>query len=160
MAQAQEQSHSTAGGSHAGHDHTAGANEKSLKIALGLTSSFLLVEFVGGIVTQSLALISDAAHMLTDVAALAIALVAIRIGKRAADSRRTFEDRRRHEQRPGDAGAQRSPRHLHCPPALGQHGGQHEAEPQNLGFAFLYNALASRSQQACCTRPPAGCSLP
>jgi cobalt-zinc-cadmium efflux system protein len=78
------------GGSHAGHDHTAGANEKSLKIALGLTSVFLLVEFIGGIMTESLALISDAAHMLTDVAALAIALVAIRIGRRAADTRRTF----------------------------------------------------------------------
>ncbi|MBA2964675.1 MULTISPECIES: cation diffusion facilitator family transporter [Ramlibacter] len=73
-----------------GHDHTAGANERSLKIALGLTSSFLLVEFVGGIVTQSLALLSDAAHMFTDVAALVIALVAIRMGQRAADSRRTF----------------------------------------------------------------------
>jgi len=78
------------GGGHAGHDHTAGANERSLRIALGLTFAFLLVEFVGGIVTQSLALISDAAHMLTDVAALAIALAAIRVGKRSADDRRTF----------------------------------------------------------------------
>ncbi|GAB3660731.1 cation diffusion facilitator family transporter [Ramlibacter alkalitolerans] len=78
------------GGSHAGHDHTAGANERSLKIALGLTTAFLLVEFVGGVVTQSLALISDAAHMLTDVVALAIALMAIRVGRRSADARRTF----------------------------------------------------------------------
>jgi cobalt-zinc-cadmium efflux system protein len=45
---------------------------------------------VGGIITQSLALISDAAHMLTDAAALGIALMAIRIAKRAADKRRTF----------------------------------------------------------------------
>lgn len=51
---------------------------------------FLFVELVGGIVSQSLALISDAAHMFTDVAALAIALMAIRIAKRPADSRRTF----------------------------------------------------------------------
>ena len=78
------------GGSHAGHDHTAGANEKSLKTALALTFAFLLVEFIGGIVTESLALISDAAHMLTDVAALAIAIVAIRVGRRSADDRRTF----------------------------------------------------------------------
>ena len=78
------------GGGHAGHDHAAGANERSLKIALALTSAFLLVEFIGGIVTQSLALISDAAHMFTDVIALVIALAAIRIGKRPADSRRTF----------------------------------------------------------------------
>jgi cobalt-zinc-cadmium efflux system protein len=75
---------------HAGHDHAAGADERSLKIALGLTSAFLLVELAGGILTRSLALLSDAAHMFTDVMALAIALVAIHIGKRAADSRRTF----------------------------------------------------------------------
>lgn len=72
------------------HSHAAGGNEGSLSIALALTATFLVVEFVGGIVTQSLALISDAAHMLTDTAALAIALAAIRIGKRPADKRRTF----------------------------------------------------------------------
>lgn len=75
---------------HAAHDHTAGANQRSLKIALVLTTAFLFVELVGGIVTQSLALISDAAHMFTDVAALAIALMAIRIAKRPADDKRTF----------------------------------------------------------------------
>lgn len=73
-----------------GHSHTAGANERSLKIALGLTTTFLLVELVAGVLTQSLALISDAAHMFTDTAALAIALVAIRMGQRAADTKRTF----------------------------------------------------------------------
>ncbi|MFG6464038.1 cation diffusion facilitator family transporter [Roseateles sp. DXS20W] len=82
-------SHDHAHGS-AGHDHTAGANQRSLKIAFGLTTVFLFVELVGGIVSQSLALISDAAHMFTDVAALAIALAAIRIAKRPADARRTF----------------------------------------------------------------------
>lgn len=73
-----------------GHSHTAGANERSLKIALGLTATFLVVELVAGIVTQSLALISDAAHMFTDTAALAIALIALQIGKKAADAKRTF----------------------------------------------------------------------
>jgi len=75
-----------------GHDHShgAGVNEKSLTIVLALTAVFLVVEVVGGVLTQSLALISDAAHMLTDAAALAIALAAIRIGRRAADRRRTF----------------------------------------------------------------------
>ena len=52
--------------------------------------AFLVAEVVGGILTNSLALISDAAHMFTDTAALAIALAAVRLGKRAADSRRTF----------------------------------------------------------------------
>ncbi len=72
------------------HNHAAGANEKSLRIALALTALFLVVEVVAGLITQSLALLSDAAHMFTDVAALAIALVAIQIGKRPADKRRTF----------------------------------------------------------------------
>src|SRR5450830_1396493 len=72
------------------HDHASGSSERALWIALGLTSSVLVAETVGGIVTGSLALISDAAHMLTDSAALAIALVAIRIGQRAADKKRTF----------------------------------------------------------------------
>ena len=72
------------------HNHAAGGNERSLKIALALTTAFLVVELIGGIVTQSLALISDAAHMFTDVAALGIALAAIRIAKRVADERRTF----------------------------------------------------------------------
>lgn len=75
----------------AGHEHShATGNERALKIALALTSTFLLVELVGGILTKSLALISDAAHMFTDTAALAIALAAIQIAKRPADKARTF----------------------------------------------------------------------
>lgn len=73
-----------------GHDHASGKSERALWIALGLTSSILVAETIGGVVTGSLALISDAAHMLTDAAALAIALAAIRIGKRAADRQRSF----------------------------------------------------------------------
>ena len=65
-------------------------NEKFLWIALGLTSSFLIAEVIGGIVTGSLALLSDAAHMFTDASALAISLAAMRIAKRPADLRRTF----------------------------------------------------------------------
>lgn len=76
----------------AGHAHgvPAGQNEKPLWIALCLTATFLIAEVVGGILANSLALLSDAAHMFTDAAALAISLAAIRIGKRPADSRRTF----------------------------------------------------------------------
>ena len=76
-----------------GHEHshvTADSNERALWFALWLTTGFLVAEIIGGIVTNSLALISDAAHMFTDTAALAIALAAIRIGKRPADGRRTF----------------------------------------------------------------------
>jgi cobalt-zinc-cadmium efflux system protein len=49
-----------------------------------------VIEVVAGFITQSLALLSDAAHMFTDAAALAIALVAIRLGKLPADNKRTF----------------------------------------------------------------------
>ncbi|MBN9236176.1 MULTISPECIES: cation diffusion facilitator family transporter [Phyllobacteriaceae] len=75
-------------------DHQHGDLETTpasrLWMALGLTGTFLIVEIVGGIVTGSLALISDAMHMLTDAMALAIALLAIRIGRRQADLLRTY----------------------------------------------------------------------
>lgn len=75
-----------------GHSHAAqqSQNERPLWIALVLTTTFLVAEILGGILTNSLALISDAAHMFTDSAALAVSLAAIRIGKRPADSQRTF----------------------------------------------------------------------
>ncbi|WP_087543695.1 cation diffusion facilitator family transporter [Acinetobacter sp. WCHA29] len=79
---------------HQGHDHSHAAvtegNAKKLTIALILTMTFLVIEFIAGIITQSLALLSDAAHMFTDAAALAIALAAIKIAKRPADDKRTF----------------------------------------------------------------------
>ncbi len=75
----------------AGHDHGAStANERNLWIVLGLTTGFMIAEVAGGLLFKSLALISDAAHMFTDAAALAIALAAIKIGKRVADHKRTF----------------------------------------------------------------------
>jgi cobalt-zinc-cadmium efflux system protein len=85
-----------------GHDHakTGGGGEmsaghaKRLAIALAITTTFLVAEVVGAILFNSLALLSDAAHMFTDAAALAIALAAIRIGRRPADDRRTFGYRR------------------------------------------------------------------
>lgn len=74
------------------HDHGAikESKERPLILALILTTAFLIAEVAGGIITGSLALISDAAHMLTDVTALAIALMAIKIGRRPADMTRTF----------------------------------------------------------------------
>ena len=85
-----------AGHNHAGHshDHAAGASSRMLAIALGLTTTFLVVELVGSYIFNSLALLSDAAHMFTDAAALAIALAAVRIGQRPADEARTFGYRR------------------------------------------------------------------
>ena len=76
------------------HDHAAGANARQIMIALALTTVFLIAEVVGGFVFNSLALLSDAAHMFTDVVALSIALAAIKIGQKPADDRRTFGYRR------------------------------------------------------------------
>ena len=79
-----------------GHDHShapTGAgpgNEKRLAGALVLTALFLVIEVVGSLMTNSLALLSDAAHMFTDVTALAIALAAMRLGRRPVDDRRTY----------------------------------------------------------------------
>jgi len=76
-----------------GHDHSHAAgitNERALVGALALTASFMFAELVGGLMSRSLALISDAAHMFTDVAALSMALAALRLSARPADYRRTF----------------------------------------------------------------------
>ncbi|HEX9999680.1 MAG TPA: cation diffusion facilitator family transporter [Actinoplanes sp.] len=81
----------------AGHDHGAqamhaGARHRSrLWWAAGLLAAFMLVETVAAILTGSLALLSDAGHMFTDVLGIAMALAAITAAGRAAtDSHRTF----------------------------------------------------------------------
>lgn len=75
------------------HDHshvvTAG-HQRPLLIALALTTAFMLTEVAAAFLTGSLALLSDAAHMFTDSAALAVSLIALRIAQRAADRKRTF----------------------------------------------------------------------
>ena len=65
-------------------------NERALWMALALTATFLVAEVVAGVVFKSLALLADAAHMFTDVAALAITLAAVRVARRAADAKRTY----------------------------------------------------------------------
>ncbi len=58
--------------------------------ALGLTATYMVAEVVGGLITGSLALLADAAHMLTDVGGLALALLAIRFAAREATPQRTY----------------------------------------------------------------------
>jgi cobalt-zinc-cadmium efflux system protein len=65
-----------------GHAVTASADRRYLSGALALILTFMVAEVVVGYVAGSLALISDAAHMLTDAAAIALALVAIRLSAR------------------------------------------------------------------------------
>jgi cobalt-zinc-cadmium efflux system protein len=80
------------GHSHAGHSHgaSAGADRGKLAIALSLILAFMAAEVVTGIVANSLALLSDAAHMLTDAAAIGFSLVAIDLARRPAGGRMTF----------------------------------------------------------------------
>lgn len=74
-----------------GHAHTpAGRNKRRLAIVLCLTSLYLVAEVIGGWFTHSLALLADAGHMLTDVAGLGLALLAIRFAERPATPERTY----------------------------------------------------------------------
>jgi cobalt-zinc-cadmium efflux system protein len=72
----------------------ADAVNRRLLIALEINAAFLVVEAVGGWLTNSLALLSDAAHMLTDVAALGLALGARWLASRPATTRRSYGYRR------------------------------------------------------------------
>lgn len=76
------------------HDHAHGirgaSNRRLLTISLCLTATVMLVQVVGAILTGSLALLADAAHMFTDASALVIALIASAVAARPADDRRTF----------------------------------------------------------------------
>jgi cobalt-zinc-cadmium efflux system protein len=69
---------------HSGHSHgvSAGADRRWLSLALVLIGVFMAGEVVAGIVARSLALLSDAAHMLTDAGSIALALVAMRLAAR------------------------------------------------------------------------------
>jgi cobalt-zinc-cadmium efflux system protein len=87
---------------HAGHDHdhdhghshvhgvSADANVPKLTIALALILGFMAIEVVVGLIAGSLALLSDAAHMLTDAAAIGLSLVAARLARRPAKGAMTF----------------------------------------------------------------------
>ncbi|WP_428951010.1 cation diffusion facilitator family transporter [Streptomyces sp. cg35] len=84
----------------AGHDHghshgpttgtAAAAHRGRLRIALSITLTVMVVEIVGGLAADSLALIADAAHMATDALGLAMALLAIHFANRPASDQRTF----------------------------------------------------------------------
>ncbi|MFL6140194.1 MAG: cation diffusion facilitator family transporter [Frankiaceae bacterium] len=81
---------------HAGHAHrlSGAADARYLTVALCLIGAFMVVEVVVALVAQSLALLADAGHLLTDVIALAAALVAARLAARPARGPWTFGLRR------------------------------------------------------------------
>ena len=77
-----------------GHVHVHGVTSASdgrwLALALAINVAFMAVEVVGGILADSLALISDAAHMLTDAGAIGLAILALRLARRAPRGSFTF----------------------------------------------------------------------
>jgi cobalt-zinc-cadmium efflux system protein len=96
----EDPSHRDAGGHH-GHGgahqmggHHPGASIRRLALSLSITLGIMVAEAVGGWLSGSLALLSDAAHMLTDAGALGLALVAAYLAARPADDKRTYGYRR------------------------------------------------------------------
>lgn len=80
------------GHDHAGHhhSHTHGANKKTLLIAFIIIAGYMIVEVIGGMMTNSLALLSDAGHMLSDAISLGIGIIAFTISERVANHQKTY----------------------------------------------------------------------
>jgi cobalt-zinc-cadmium efflux system protein len=76
------------------HAHGPATSRRRLRLALGLILGLMVVQVAAGVVADSLALLSDAAHMLTDAGALALALLAVRLAERPAGGEFTFGFRR------------------------------------------------------------------
>ena len=71
--------------------HTHGLSQKkALWFVLALTTSFMLIEFIMGYVTNSLALISDAGHMLNDVFSISLGLIGIQLAERPLSTSKTY----------------------------------------------------------------------
>lgn len=78
-------------GHHHGHAHEhAASNRKGLTIALIITGGIMILEFVGGLLTNSLALLSDSAHMLSDTAAIALSLAAFWFAARPPSANKSY----------------------------------------------------------------------
>lgn len=78
----------------AGHDHGTETNRRRIGIAALLTGGFMFAEAAGGVLTGSLALVADAAHMLIDAVSLGFAWWAFRMAGADATERRTYGNRR------------------------------------------------------------------
>ena len=82
--------HGHSHGHHHGHGSAGARNTRGLKATLVLAAGYMVAEAVGGWYANSLALLADAGHMLSDVAALALSLFAIWIAQKPATPQRTF----------------------------------------------------------------------
>ncbi|HSO74191.1 MAG TPA: cation diffusion facilitator family transporter [Blastocatellia bacterium] len=72
------------------HLHGQGSNRRRLMVVLALTVTYMLAEAIGGFLTNSLALLSDAGHMLADVAALLLAMLALWFAARPVTPKKTY----------------------------------------------------------------------
>ena len=72
------------------HDHTHGANKKTLLISFIIITTYMVIEAIGGFLTNSLALLADAGHMLSDSISLGVGLLAFILGEKAADYSKTY----------------------------------------------------------------------
>ena len=75
---------------HSGHNHTHGLARNSLRLAFFLTLLILIAEVVGGLLANSLALLSDAGHVVTDIFALGLAWFATVQAERPPNVHKTF----------------------------------------------------------------------
>lgn len=73
------------------HNHGNSNNKKALLLAFLLTTSFMIAEVIGGFVTNSLALLSDAGHMLSDAVSLALSLLAFKLGEKQQQLRKHMD---------------------------------------------------------------------
>jgi cobalt-zinc-cadmium efflux system protein len=80
----------SSGHSHSGHNHTHGMARNTLRVAFFLTLIILIAEVVGGLLANSLALLSDAGHVVTDIFALGLAWFATAQAERPPNARKTF----------------------------------------------------------------------
>lgn len=86
--------HSHSHGPGHSHNHGKNVNKQSLKLSFIIITTYMIVEAIGGFMTNSLALISDAGHMLSDATALGLSFLAMTFGERKATEFKTFGYRR------------------------------------------------------------------
>lgn len=72
------------------HSHSHTGNKQALLSAFFLIAAFMVVEVIGGLVTNSLALLSDAGHMLSDAASLGLSFFALKLGEKKGNQNRTY----------------------------------------------------------------------
>ncbi|MBP1963688.1 cation diffusion facilitator family transporter [Paenibacillus aceris] len=85
-----DHSHAHHGHHHGHHHHAHGGNKQGLLIALCITAGIMILEFIGGLWTNSLALLSDSGHMLSDAGSLFLSLIALGFAAKPSSASKSF----------------------------------------------------------------------